>query len=67
MFRLHNTNDLKGLQVHVFIAKSIQPTTIIGGFIVAIIVLVVNVSLNEGEDDGVDNTSKYGTSCDSDG
>jgi hypothetical protein len=49
MFRLHNTNDLKGLQVHVFIAKSIQPTTIIGGFIVAIIVLVVNVSLSDSD------------------
>jgi hypothetical protein len=67
MFKLDNIDDFKGLQVHVFIAKWIQPTTIIGGSIVAPIVLVVNVSPNEREDDGVDNISKYGTSCDSDG
>jgi hypothetical protein len=67
MFRLDNIDDFKGLQVHVFIVESIQPTTIKGSSIVAPIVLVVNVSLNEGEDDGVDNTLKYGTSCDNDG
>jgi len=67
MFRLDNMDDFKGLQVHVFIVKSIQPTTIIGGSIVAPIVLVVNVSFNEGEDDGIDNTLKYGTSSDNDG
>jgi hypothetical protein len=67
MFRLDNIDDFKGLQVHVFIVESIQPTTIIGGSIVAPIVLVVNVSPNEGEGDGVNNTLKYGTSCDNDG
>jgi hypothetical protein len=67
MFRLDNIDDFKGLQVHVFIVESIQPTTIIGGSIIALIVLVVNVSPNEGEGDGVDNTLKHGTSCDSNG
>jgi hypothetical protein len=63
MFRLDNIDDYTCLQARVSIQKSIQLATIVGGSIVALLDLVVN----EGEDDGIDNTIKFATSCDNDG
>jgi hypothetical protein len=63
MFRLDNIDDYTCLQAHVSIWESIQPTTIVGGSIVAPLDLVIN----EGKDDGIDNTIEFATSCDNDG
>ncbi len=68
MFRFDNINDYKGLQALVSIKGSIPPTTIVGGFIVAPIDLVVDHVFDEEEDDGANNTLEdSNTSCDSDG
>jgi hypothetical protein len=57
MFRLDNIDDYTCLKAIVSMQESIQPTTIVGGSIVA----------NEGEDVGIDNIIKFATSCDNDG
>jgi len=63
MFRLDNIDDYTCLQAPISLQESIQPTTIVGGFIVAPLDLVTN----EQEDDGIDNTIEFATSCDNDG
>ncbi len=68
MFRFDNIDDYRGLQALVYIEESIQPTIIVGGFIVVQIDLVVDHASDEEEDDGMDNTLKdFNTSCDNDG
>ncbi len=63
MFRLDNIDDYTCFQAPISIQESIQLATIVGGSIVALLDLVVN----EGEDDGIDSTIKFATSCDNDG
>jgi len=63
MFILDNISDYTCLQVPISIEESIQPVTIVGGSIVAPLDLVAN----EGKDDGVDNITRFATSCDNDG
>ncbi len=63
MFRLDNIDDYTCLQAPLSIQESIQPATIVGGSIVAPLYFIAN----EGEDDGIDNTIKYATSCDNHG
>jgi hypothetical protein len=68
MLRFDNIDDYRGIQAPISIhEESIQPTTIVGGFIVAPIYLVVDHMSNEEEDDGTDNTLEHSsTSCDND-
>ncbi len=63
MFKLDNIDDYTCLQAPISIRESIQLATIVGGYIVPPLDLVVN----EGEDDGIDNTIESTTSCDNDG
>jgi hypothetical protein len=56
LFRFDNIDDYKRPQALVSIEESIQPTTIVGGFIVAPIDLVVDHVYDEEEDDGTNNT-----------
>ncbi len=65
MFRFDNINDYTCLQAPISIQESIQPATIVGGFIVAS--LNLDLVAHEGEDGGVDSAEEYATSCDSDG
>lgn len=68
MFKFDNIDCYKGLQALVSIKESIPPTTIVGGFNVALIDLVVDQVSDEEEDDGANNTLEdSNTSCDSDG
>ncbi len=62
MFKLDNIDDYTCLQAPISIRESIQPATIVSGYIVAPLDLVVN----EREDDGIDNTIESTTSCDND-
>jgi hypothetical protein len=68
MFRFDNIGHYKGLRALVSIKESIPPTTIVGGFIVAPIDLVVDHAFDEEEDVKTNNTLEdSNTSCDSDG
>jgi hypothetical protein len=61
MFKIGNVDEYSSLQVPTSIQDSIQPTNVVGGCVVSVIDLVVNVSNGE-EDNGVDSLEDYATS-----
>jgi hypothetical protein len=65
MFRLDNIDNYTCLQAHVSIEESIQLATTIGNSTIA--PLDLDLVAHEGEDDGVNSTKEYATSCDNDG
>jgi hypothetical protein len=60
MFRVGNVDEYSGLQVPMSIQETIQPTNVIGGYIVNATDLVA--SCNEGEDDKFDSLKDYASS-----